>query len=220
MFPINLRLTSRKVLLVGAGKVGKRKLEKIIKAGAQVLVVEPNPDERLSTLAADGLIELKSDFDQNLLKGISLVFAASSDHALNKTVARVSNELGLWVNVADAPELSDFILPAVVEDGDFQLSISTGGASPALAASVAADLRENFGPTYGRLTWLSSILRPVILSADIEANEREIIFKRLINSLELRKCLAANDMISAVQQVKELIAPVELDDDFTLDGLL
>lgn len=219
MFPINLHLGGRKVLLVGAGKVGRRKLDKLIKAGARVLVVEPEPDESLRAMAARGLIELTAGFEEALVEGRSLIFAASSDHDLNRAVGRVSAAKGVWVNVADAPELSDFILPAVVEDGDFQLSISTGGASPALAASAAADLREKFGPLYGRLTRLSSLLRPIIMSAGLAPAEREDIFKRLINSAELKKLLADGDVDSALRLVRELISPVKLSSDFNLDGL-
>ena len=219
MFPVNLRLDGRKVLLVGAGKVGRRKLDKLIRAGARVLVVESNPDEGLRAMAAEGLIRLEASFEPGRLEGLSLAFAASSDHDLNKTVARTAAALGVWVNVADAPELSDFILPAVVEDGGFQLSISTGGASPALAASVAADLRERFGPLYGRLTRLSFILRPIIMSAGLAADEREIIFKRLINSAELKSRLADRDMDSALALVREMMHPIELKSDFNLDGL-
>lgn len=220
MFPINLRLGGRKVLLVGAGKVGRRKLDKLIRAGAEVLVVDPRPDERLLALAADRVIKLESGFSPELLEGRSLVFAASSDHRLNRAVAEAAKARGIWVNVADSAELSDFILPAVVEDGDFQAAISTGGASPALAAGAAADLREHFGPLYGRLTRLSLILRPLILSAGLSPVERENIFKRLINSPELKKSLVDSDPDSALKIVKELILPVKLSDDFNFDSIL
>ena len=218
MFPINLRLEGRKTLLVGAGKVGRRKLDKLIKAGAWVLVAEPEPDESLRALAAKGLIELAAGFEESLIEGRSLVFAASSDHDLNRAVARAAAMRGVWVNVADAPEMSDFLLPAVVEDGDFQLSISTGGASPALAASAAADLREKFGPLYGRLTRLCSLLRPIIMSSGLASEAREMIFKRLINSAELKKSLAGGDLDLSLKLARELISPVKLNSDFNLDG--
>ncbi|MDR2946845.1 MAG: bifunctional precorrin-2 dehydrogenase/sirohydrochlorin ferrochelatase [Candidatus Adiutrix sp.] len=217
MFPITLRLEGRKALLLGAGKVGRRKLDKLLRAGARVLVVEPEPDGHLRDLAARGLIELAAAFDEGQLEGHSLVFAASSDPELNRLAAHAAKARGAWVNVADAPELSDFMLPAVVEDGEFQLSVSTGGASPALAASVAADLRERFGPLYGRLTRLSARLRPVILAAGLAPGEREAVFKRIILSAELKKLLAEGDMGAALSLLRELAQPVQLPADLTID---
>ena len=217
MFPINLRLTGRKVLLVGAGKVGRRKLDKLIKAEAWILVVEPNPDEGLRAMAAEVSIKMKTSVGPNWGEGWGLEFAAATEHGLKLAVAKAAGAKGGVVNGGEAPGLSDFILPAVGEDGDFQGGISTGGARPALAAKVAADLRDSFGPTYGRLTQLASILRPIIMSAGLSQSERDTIFKRLINSVDLKNCLADRDMISAVKLVRELVLPIQLNKDFNLD---
>lgn len=218
MFPINLRLAGRKVLVVGGGRVGQRKLDKIIRAGATALVVEPEPVEKLKNLAAQGAIELTPQFNLSHLDGVSLVFAATASAEINLAVAQAAQARGLWVNVADSPEQSDFFLPAVVEEGDFLLAISTGGASPALSARVAQDLREKFGPVYGQLASLAARLRPILQEAISDQAARESIFRQVIDSQALRSHLETGDLEGAVKILREIIAPVKLEDNFYLKG--
>ena len=43
-------------------------------------------------------------------------------------------------NVADVPDLCNFILPAVHREGPIAVAVSTGGASPALAKRIRDDV--------------------------------------------------------------------------------
>ena len=193
MFPIALKLAGRQVLLVGAGRVGRRKLEKIIKSGGRVRLVESTPDKYVRDLAESGQVELAAEFTTATLAGISLVFTASDDPQLNQAVANEARKLGIWVNMADDPAGSDFTLPALVERGDFCLTVSTGGASPALAAGVAEKLRALFGPEYKALTSLLAEIRPQVLVAGLSQKQREDVFRQLAESKEILAALSSGD---------------------------
>ena len=208
---LDLGLEGRLVLVVGAGRVGRRKLAKALSAGARVLVVEPRPGAEVTALARSGALELRPGFTEDLLSGVSLVFAASDQADLNLAVARAARARGVWVNVADAPESSDFFLPAAVIRGDFQLAVGTKGASPALAAGAAARLKKEFGPEYAILTnWLGR-LRPLILNSGLSPAERRVRFRLLAESDELRIHLAGGRLEEAAALSARLLAPVKLD---------
>jgi len=208
---LDLGLEGRLVLVVGAGRVGRRKLAQVLKAGARALVVEPRPGAEVTDLARSGAVELRSEFSEDLLSGVSLAFAASDEAALNLAVARAARARGVWVNVADAPESSDFFLPAVVTRGDFQLAVGTGGSSPALAAEAASRLKKLFGPEYAALTrWLGR-LRPLVLNSGLSPDERRARFRLLAESDELRALLARGLLKEAAALSARLLAPVKLD---------
>lgn len=216
MFPINVSLQGRLVLMVGAGRVGRRKLDRLLRAGARMRLVEPAPDQSVLDLVSAGRAELEADYRPELMEGASLVFAATSEPELNRAVAAEARSRGIWVNVADAPEVSDFLLPAVVERGEFKIAVATGGGSPALAAVTAARLREIFGPEYGPLAALLASLRPKILTSGLPVEAREKLFKTLVNSEELRASLAGGQMEKVRDLVKRLAEPVELGEDFVI----
>jgi len=210
MFPVNLNLERRLFLLVGAGRVGRRKLDKLLKAGARGRVVELRPAEDILAWGRAGRLEIFPEYQSDLLDGVSLVFAAASDRELNRRVAEEAAGRGLWVNVADDPGRSDFELPAVVERGDFRLTVSTSGQSPALAARTAERLRRDFGPEYGLLTRFLGRLRPLVLTSPLNPSARQDFFKHLLESESLLEALAAGDEKNLEKLLKELLSPLGL----------
>ena len=190
--------------------MGRRKLAALLAAGARALVVEPRPGPEVAALAESGAVELKSRFTEDLLDGVSLAFAASARADLNLAVARAARDRGVWVNVADSPENSDFFLPATVARGAFQLAVGTRGTSPALAAKAAARLKEEFGPEYDALTRWLGLLRPLILNSGLDPAERRARFRLLAESDELKTHLAGGRLAEAAALSARLAAPVKI----------
>lgn len=134
-YPIFLDLTAKAVLVAGGGKVGLRKARGLVEAGALVTVVSPRHETELEEL---GVRILSRGFEDSDLNGMTLVLAATDNRAVNRHIADLCKQRGIPVNVADAPEECDFLVPARVRQGDLQIAISTSGTSP----SLAKDLRQ------------------------------------------------------------------------------
>jgi siroheme synthase-like protein len=73
---------------------------------------------------------------------VCLAFAATDDRRVNRRIGVEARRRGIPVNVADAAEECDFIVPARVRRGAVQIAISTGGRSPRLAAELRRRLDE------------------------------------------------------------------------------
>jgi precorrin-2 dehydrogenase / sirohydrochlorin ferrochelatase len=63
-------------------------------------------------------------------------------------LAALARSERVLVNVEDRPALCDFHSVAEVRRGDLLLTVSTGGASPGLAARIRARLAGEFGPEW------------------------------------------------------------------------
>ena len=137
---MNLRLEGRAALVAGGGAVAHRKVAGLLAAGAAVTVVAPKLSPPLAALAADGhitwLAQLATAEIFASLPRALLVFCATDDRAANAAFGKAAKEAGALVNNATAPELCDFFLPAALRDGDLLVTVSTGGASPALARTL------------------------------------------------------------------------------------
>ncbi len=173
LFPIFLKLEGRRCLVVGAGKVGEPKIESLLAAHAEVVVVAPKATATVEAWATEGIITWhRRSFEPNDLNGAFLVIAATSSQEVNKAVFLEAQRRGILCNSVDDPEHCDFFYPAVVRRGDFQVAISTAGNSPALAQRLRTELEKQFGPEYAE--WVSELgrLRQNLFSADMDPEER------------------------------------------------
>ena len=164
-FPINLDVCDRPAVIVGGAAVAARKCAALLDAGARVTVIAPELDPCLAELREAGKIaHLARKFAPGDLAGAFLAFAATDDPAVNRAVAAEGKALGIPANIADAPELGAFTLPALVRRGELMIAVSTGGNSPALARRIREELEERFGPEYEDTLRLLGALREKLLT--------------------------------------------------------
>lgn len=140
-YPIVMDMADRPVLVVGGGSVAERKVEGLLAAGARITVLAPDLSTRLLAWAGEGRIRhVGRAYRTGDLAGYRVAFAATDDGAVNADVAREARECSVWLNAADDPAHSDFILPSVLRRGDVVVAVTTGGTSPALARAVREEL--------------------------------------------------------------------------------
>jgi len=151
-FAAFLDLRGRRCLVVGGGEIGERKARTLLQSGAQVTVVSPAVTRGLAALATVGrIVERRRPFRRSDLRGCALAVAATGDPAVDDTVAALARRARVLVNVVDRPERCDFILPSVLQRGELQIAVSTGGRCPALAREIRRRLESLFGPEYAEL---------------------------------------------------------------------
>ena len=148
-YPALLRLEGRRCLVVGGGVVACRKVRSLREAGARVHVVSPELCAPLRRM--EGVVLHRRPYRKSDLRGAALVISATDHEAVNRRVAREAVAAGIPVNVVDQPALCSFIVPASFRRGRLTITVSTGGASPALAAAIRRRLERLFGKEYSRL---------------------------------------------------------------------
>jgi len=136
-YPVMLDVGGVPVLVVGGGRVASRKAKALVEAGAVVTVVAPDVDDELAELVA---VVHRRSYAATDIEGHRLVLTATNDASVNAAVAADATAAGLWVNSADDPANCSFILPAVARRDPVVVSVSSGGASPALASHLRDEI--------------------------------------------------------------------------------
>jgi siroheme synthase-like protein len=171
-------LVGRRCLVVGGGAVACEKALGLLDCGARVTVVAPDVSPAVRALPVE-IVE--REYRAADVDGRILVVAATDDTDVNRRVFADAEARGLLCNVADVPELCSFILPAVHREGPIAIAVSTGGASPALAQRIRAELASRYGAEHAELARLLRALRPWAKARFPTYEERRDFFQRVVD---------------------------------------
>ena len=181
-YPVSLDIQNRKCLVVGGGSVGTRKVMTLLECGAVVTVVSSDVAEELLELAEKKIIDLKKrPYESSDIDGMFLVIGATDNEELNWQINKDAEHQNKLCNIADRPEVCNFILPSIVNRGNLVIAISTSGKSPAFARKMRQDLEKEFGEEYDEFLELMGAIRKKALSEKHEPEAHKRLFEQLIN---------------------------------------
>jgi precorrin-2 dehydrogenase/sirohydrochlorin ferrochelatase len=156
----------KRVLVVGAGRIAARKIASVVELGADVRVVAPEVNDEVRTLAEANKLTLdEREFRTDDVDGAWLVFTATGDRAVDRSVHDAAERAHIWVNSADDPVNCSVTLLSLIRRGDLVVAIGTGGRSPALAAHLRRRLEAEIGPEYEALLDLLAEARESLRTA-------------------------------------------------------
>ena len=129
-YPVGLRLSGRKVLVVGGGNVAQRRVPTLIASGARVHVVSPEATPAIEGLVGSGEITWhRRGFEDADLHGAWYVMSATDDPAVNARVSVLAEEQRIFCVRADAADEATAFTPATGHhDGD---TVAVMGSSAA-----------------------------------------------------------------------------------------
>ena len=129
-FPMFIDLTDRKIFVAGGGRIARRRIEALVKFGADIHVAAPQVCPEIALLAEEGKIKiLLREYRPSDLDGMEFAIAATDDREVNRAVYAECRKRGIPVNVADDKTLCDFYFPALVLTDDVVIGIGSGGES-------------------------------------------------------------------------------------------
>lgn len=165
-YPANFLVAGRRCVVVGAGRIAARKIQGLLDAEADVLVIAPEAVESIrDAAAADRLRWEPREFRPADLDDAWLAITATSDAVVNQAVFDAGEARRVWVNSADDPANCSFTLMSIVRRGDLVVTVGTNGRSPALATFLKNHVATEMGPEYETLLEILSEAREAIRSS-------------------------------------------------------
>jgi uroporphyrin-III C-methyltransferase/precorrin-2 dehydrogenase/sirohydrochlorin ferrochelatase len=183
-FPVFMRLQGRRVLVVGSGHAADAKRRLLEAAGARV----------------ESAARIES------LDGHALVFGATGDDARDRAVSDAARAAGIPVNVVDRPELSDFIMPAVVDRGEIVIGISTGGSAPILAQRIRATIEDVLPNRLDRVAAFARRFRNAVQTRVTDNATRRRFWERFFEGEGAELVMAGEDTRAARKIIRDLNA--------------
>lgn len=198
-FPFMIEISNRKCLVVGGGSIAFHKVKLLSGFDVYIKVVGTEICPQLSELEREKrtleyteaypaekqqgkpkLEIVQREFQDPDIDDIDFAVAATDDEVLNNHISDLCRQKKIPVNVVDRKEACSFIFPAMIQDKDFLIAVSTGGQSPAAAAYVKKKIKSQIPAYYGNMVETLGTYRDYILEHVESAKERKEIFNRLL----------------------------------------
>ena len=148
LFPVFLKLSQLRLLIIGGGYVGLEKLQAVLSNSPSAIIT------LVATEISTEIKELSKKFDHIKLiekaykisdfDNIDIAIIAINDSLISSQIAVDAKKKGILTNVADKPSLCDFYLGSVVQKGNLKIAISTNGKSPTIAKRIKEVLNDTF----------------------------------------------------------------------------
>ncbi|WP_371818834.1 siroheme synthase CysG [Rhodomicrobium sp. Az07] len=192
--PVFFQLKGRAVAVAGGGAPAARRAELALRAGAHVRVFASRIGDDFRALIDDPHFahEKRSPVAVDMT-GLTLAFAATGDRGADEAMAALAREARVPINVADTPELCDFIMPAIVDRDPLVIAISTGGASPIFARMIRARLESTIPAAYGRLVSLVGSYRERLGQRLSDLSQRRRFWERALEGRVADRFLAGRE---------------------------
>jgi len=179
-YPLFLDLTDKLCIVVGGGAVAERKARGLLNAGARVRLISPEVTRGVRRLARQGRIEVVSrEYQEGDLDGAALAIAATSASEVNMRVKEESKRLSIPLNVADSPDLGDFIVPSVVRKGPVVVAVSTSGLLPVLARRLKEEIDLKLSADYLPYARRVGAFRRILIETVHDPGKKREILERV-----------------------------------------
>jgi len=214
LYPVMMNLDKRLAVIIGGGSVAARKSADLFEAGALIKVISPEFDPEIIKMSHDSPDRVKliqRRYMNGDLEGAVLVFSATDNPAVNGQVFKEAGERNILINAVDDPPNCNFYVPSFVRKGDLIFSLSTCGASPAMAARLRrmmeAHIPERVDDMLCILRRGRELLKADDAFKDMDTVARGELLKKVVNEdvlLEsLNCCSSDNDIIQFFRSLRE-----------------
>lgn len=142
-FPLFVDLSDKKVVVVGAGTIAKRRIRTLVDFTDRLVVVAPEVNPELKALEAAGrLTILKHRYRKEDIGDAFMVIAAARDKKINQEIYTDCKSLGVLVNVCTDKDRCDFYFPSIIVEDHLVVGVSGSGQEAKRAREVSREIEE------------------------------------------------------------------------------
>lgn len=206
-FPVFIDAEHLSVLIVGAGEVGARKLELILKTPAKVTIVSPWVSDTVQTLVKQhGLTLHERKFVDSDIFAHNMIFVATDDGAVNQHIHDHATANNILVNVVDNTPLCKFITPSIVDRSPIIIAMSSGGVAPVLLRYLRQKLESVIPNKVERLGRFSEKFRSAVKSRLATVTQRRYFWESVFDGDIAESVLQGDEAKADADFVRELDA--------------
>lgn len=137
--PIAINIAGEKILIIGGGQSAWNKIKILKRFDAHVEVVALEVCEEISN--SDVPYKIKP-YEKSDLEGYLMFYSCTNDYELDKQIAKDGREAGVLVNIHDQPDLCQFVSPAIYQNGNIRVAVSSNATDVYASIRIRNEIKE------------------------------------------------------------------------------
>ncbi|WP_404404353.1 NAD(P)-binding protein [Jeotgalibacillus malaysiensis] len=179
--PLTVNMKGKRVVIVGGGTVAEKRAKKLLDAEASITIVSPEITPGLGHLAGEERFHWKRrTFERSDIEGAFLLIAATGNRHVDEEVKKAGENVPL-VNISGEADAGNIHFPAHFSRGRLSIAVSTGGASPALAARIKNRLEEEYDEDYAAYLDFLHVCRTKIKTSGLSEEKKKEAINKLLD---------------------------------------
>ena len=179
-FPLCINLEDKRFLIVGYGRIAKRKLKAISEFTSNIKIITKDPTEEK---LGKGIEIVNKCFDEKDIEGMDFVITATGSREQDEAIVAACKSRGIPVNAADDRDECDFFLPGIIKRGDLVVSVSTSGKSTAYSKHLREQIEDVIPDNIEKVLDIMGELRKSLPSKVESQVERSQIYNYVMSKL-------------------------------------
>ncbi|WP_417807569.1 siroheme synthase CysG [Thioclava sp.] len=161
-FPMFIRTTDRRVVIVGGGEQAAQKARLMLKTDATLVLIAQVLEDELQGLVQAGRARHEMSLCAQVFEDAAMAFIATGCPGFDAAAHALAKAARCPVNVVDQPDLCDITTPAIVDRDPVVVAIGSEGTAPVLARDIKTRLEQLLPQNLGGLAALAGRLRPSV----------------------------------------------------------
>jgi len=139
MLNLNIRLDSKKWLILGGGTVATRRVKKILKENGYIKLISPQVSKSILRIESENkkLKVVKRKFRKSDIRNQDFILACTDNLEVNKSIVAIAKSKKILVSNASDRNDNDFSFTSTINiNKDIKINLSTDGRNPSFTKSL------------------------------------------------------------------------------------
>lgn len=137
--PISIDISDQKILVIGGGQSALKKIRILQRSGAIIEVVAENI---IPEVFDSGVKCFQKSYEKSDLNGYLMLYSCTNNEELDRQIAIEGRAAGVLVNIHDKPALCQFVSPAIYQDGNISVAVSSNAENVQEAIRLRNEIQE------------------------------------------------------------------------------
>jgi precorrin-2 dehydrogenase / sirohydrochlorin ferrochelatase len=137
--PISIDISDQKILVIGGGQSALKKIKILQRSGANIEVVAENI---IDEVYSSGVKCYRKRYEKSDLEGYLMLYSCTNNVETDQQIALDGREAKVLVNIHDYPSLCQFVSPAIYQNGNISVAVSSNAENVQEAIRLRNQIQE------------------------------------------------------------------------------